>query len=424
MSAAVVLRAPELMLTDVGRDDGILRRLLCDRAQQLMRMDDAVVVLCVVVELRAPLIDLREPRGVPVFLNVRQDLLKEGLCVGNDRIGRFDVLVDLRRVDVHVDDARAGGKMAGVGGNAVREARADADQQVAALNRPCGRNRTVHADHAEAERLGIRDAADGHHGVRRRNIRLALQLQQHVACVRGFNTAAVIDHRTLGGGNHIRYGLQLFVRNLVGLVDLNLALRDKLTLSGGNILRDVDQHRTRTSGSGNAERIAHGVRQLLHIAHNEIVLGDRHGDAGDIDLLEGVSADEARADVAGDGDHRDGVHISRCDAGDEVGRARAARCEAHADLAGGTGIAVRRMSRALFMCRQNVMNAVAVFIKCVVDIEDRTARVAENGVNALLYERVNQNLRTVLYHAKPPPFYVLHTVYTVVDKIKKPSSLP
>lgn len=82
------------------------------------------------------------------------------------------------------------------------------------------------------------------------------------------------------------------------------------------------------------------------------------------------------------------------------------------------------MSRALFMCRQNVMNAVAVFIKCVVDIEDRTARVAENGVDALLYERVDQNLRTVLYHAKPPPFYVLHTVYTVVDKIKKPSSLP
>ena len=72
------------------------------------------------------------------------------------------------------------------------------------------------------------------------------------------------------------------------------------------------------------------------------------------------------------------------------------------------------MSRALFMCRQNVMNAVAVFIKCVVDIEDRTARVAENGVNALLYERVDQDLRTVLYHAKPPPFYVLHTVYTVL----------
>ena len=389
-------------------------RLLCDRAQQLMRMDDAVVVLCVVVELRAPLIDLREPRGVPVFLNVRQDLLKEGLCVGNDRIGRFDVLVDLRRVDVHVDDARAGGEMAGVGGNAVREARADADQQIAALDRPVSRNRAVHADHAEAQLVVIGHAADRHHGVRGRDLRLAHQGEQLAACVRDLDAAAVIDERALGLADHVRDGLQLFLADVVGLMHLDPALRDELGRRGSDILRDVDEHRTRTSGLRDAERLADGIRELLYVTYHEIVLGDRHGDAGDIDLLEGVSADEARADVAGDGDHRDGVHISRCDAGDEVGRARAARCEAHADLAGGTGIAVRRMSRALFMCRQNVMNAVAVFIKCVVDIEDRTARVAENGVNALLYERVDQNLRTVLYHAKPPPFYVLHTVYTVL----------
>ncbi len=71
----------------------------------------------------------------------------------------------------------------------------------------------------------------------------------------------------------------------------------------------------------------------------------------------------AGADVAGDGNHRDGIHIRGSNTGYEVGRTRSARCQAHAYLAGRTGVAVRCVSRALFMCRQNVMNAVAVFYK-------------------------------------------------------------
>ena len=413
MLAAVVLRAPKLVLTNVGCDDGILRGLLRNRAEQLVRMDNALIVLRHIVELCLPFGNLRAPCVVLCLLDIRHNLFEEGLRIGNNSIVNADVLIDLRVVNVNVDNLRRRCKTLGVGRNAVGEAGADADQQVTALNRPCGRNRTVHADHAEAERLGIRDAADGHHGVRRRNIRLALQLQQHVACVRGFNTAAVIDHRTLGGGNHIRYGLQLFVRNLVSLVDLNLALRDKLTLSCGNILRDVDQHRTRTSGSGNAERIAHGVRQILHIAHNEIVLGDRHGDAGNVNLLKGITTDEAGADVAGDSNHRDGIHIRGSNTGYEVGRTRSARCQADAYLAGRTGVAVRCVCRALFVRGQNMSNAVAVFVKCVIDVQNRTAGITENGINSLLDKCVDQNLCAVLYHCESASFLSFqHSIHT------------
>lgn len=132
--------------------------LLRNRAEQLVRMDNALVVLRHIVELCLPFGNLRAPCVVLCLLDIRHNLFEEGLRIGNNGIVNADVLIDLRVVNVNVDNLRRRCKTLGVGRNAVGEAGADADQQVAALNRPCGGNRTVHADHAEAERLGIRDA--------------------------------------------------------------------------------------------------------------------------------------------------------------------------------------------------------------------------------------------------------------------------
>ena len=175
-------------------------------------------------------------------------------------------------------------------------------------------------------------------------------------------------------------------------MDLDLLAGDVFALRAGDVLGDIDQHRARTSGRRNAERAADGVRQLLHMAHDEIVLGNRHGDTGDIDLLKRVAPDQAGADVAGDGDHRDGIHVSCGNARDQIGRARAGGGEAHADPAGRAGIAVRRVGGALLMGCQNMSNAVAVFVKRIIDIEDRAARIAENRIDALLDQCLHQNL--------------------------------
>ena len=122
------------------------------------------------------------------------------------------------------------------------------------------------------------------------------------------------------------------------------------------------------------------------------MLGNRHGDAGNIDLLEGVLANQAGADVAGDGNHGDRVHIRGGDAGDQIGRARAARGQTDAGFAGCAGISVRRVRRALLVCGQHMPDAVAVEIQRIVNIKNRAARISENGVNALLYQDFTQNL--------------------------------
>jgi hypothetical protein len=47
----------------------------------------------------------------------------------------------------------------------------------------------------------------------------------------------------------------------------------------------------RAAGGGDVERLADGPGDVLGLGDQEVVLGDRLGDAGDVGLLEGVGAD-------------------------------------------------------------------------------------------------------------------------------------
>ena len=76
-----------------------------------------------------------------------------------------------------------------------------------------------------------------------------------------------------------------------------------------------------TAGPRDVERLGDDPRQVVGVADQVVVLGHRQGDAVDVDLLEGVLADQAAGHVAGDRDDRYGVEERRADPGDEVRRA-------------------------------------------------------------------------------------------------------
>ncbi len=88
------------------------------------------------------------------------------------------------------------------------------------------------------------------------------------------------------------------------------------------------------------------------------MLGDRQGDAGDVDLLEGIGADDRRGYLAGDGHDGRRVHIGRGQAGDQVGRAGARGGDADAHLAGGAGIAIGGVGRSLLVAHQDVVDRI------------------------------------------------------------------
>lgn len=56
------------------------------------------------------------------------------------------------------------------------------------------------------------------------------------------------------------------------------------------------------------------------------------------------------------------------------------------------------MGRALLVSCQDMTNFISVFIKCILDIENSTAGIAENGVYPLLYKHFRDYIRSVKLH--------------------------
>ena len=161
---------------------------------------------------------------------------------------------------------------------------------------------------------------------------------------------------------------------------------------GGDVLQKVDEHRAGPSRGGHGEGLAHDVGDSLGVPHQIGGLGDGHGDAGDVHLLEGVLAQQRFAHVAGDEHHGGGVHIGGGDAGGQVGGAGAAGGKADAHLAGGAGIAVGGVGGPLLVGRQNMVYFVFVVIQLVIDIQDGPAGIPEDGVHLLLQQALHDGL--------------------------------
>ena len=176
---------------------------------------------------------------------------------------------------------------------------------------------------------------------------------------------------------------------------------------GGDVLGDVHQHGAFAAALGDAEGGAHGVGQVLHVAHREIVLGDGHGDALDVGLLEGIPAQLGGGHVAGESHHGHAVHVGGGDAGDQIGGAGAAGGQHHAGAAGGPGVAVRRVAGALLVGGEDVAHTVGIAVQLIVQIQHGAAGIAEDGVHPLLHQHLHENLRASEFHSLSP--FPLHT---------------
>ncbi len=150
------------------------------------------------------------------------------------------------------------------------------------------------------------------------------------------------------------------------------------------VLGDVDQHRAGTAGERDLEGLAYGRRDVIGAGYQEVVLGDGQGDAGDVDLLKGVAAEDLGGHLAGDADDRDAVEHGGGDAGDEVGRARSAGGHADPDPPRGARVAICHVRGALLVADQDVVDG--KLAQRVVDGQDGATGIAEDGGDALAGE--------------------------------------
>ena len=207
--------------------------------------------------------------------------------------------------------------------------------------------------------------------------------------------------RDLGGGElelaAVRLDVRAEARQARDDLVLGRVAGGRLLLEG--VLRDVDVDRAGPAGSGDVERLGDDPRQLVGVADEVVVLRHRQRDAVDVDLLERVLADERARDVAGDRDDRDGVEEGGADAGDEVRGARAGRPHADADAAGDAGVAVGGVGAALLVADEDVAQ-LGVVAEDVVERQDHAAGVAEEDVDALVEERLADDVGA---DPRPPP---------------------
>ena len=308
----------------------------------------------------------------------------------------LDVLVDLGAVDLDVDLLRVERVGLDVAGHAVVEAHAERDEQVGFLDRGVDPGLAVHAHHAEVERMRRRHAADAEQRHRDRDVGVLGELPHQVAGAGVDDAVAGQDQRPLGGVDQLDRARRGRPRRGAG----RAASRAARAASGHSNSHDCCWQslvRSISTGPGRPERATWNASRTVAatssgLRHQVVVLGDRQRDAGDVGFLEGVRADELAAHLAGDADDRRAVHHRRGDAGDQVGRAGAGGGDRHADLAGGAGVAVGHVRRALLVPHQHVADGVVEHR--VVGGQDGPARIAEDAGHAFADERLPQNLRT------------------------------
>jgi hypothetical protein len=223
------------------------------------------------------------------------------------RDGRIDldVLVELAGIDVDVNLLRVERVGLDVARHAIVEPHAERDQEIGFLHGRIDPGFAVHAHHPEVQMMTGREAANAEQRHGDRDVGL---LGKRLECRFGaakHDAVAGQDERPLGG-----------IKKVQGIDAHRVAWpRERRNVGRGGfpvvlaapelrVLGNVDQHRTGTAAGGNGERFANRRRHVGGARHQEIVLGDRQRDAGDVGLLKGVGADDRAAHLSRDADDR------------------------------------------------------------------------------------------------------------------------
>ena len=183
----------------------------------------------------------------------------------------------------------------------------------------------MHAEHPRIPFGSSVESSLSHKAVRNRRVHLVGEFLQLLIRFRYHRSASDKDNRPRRFPDHGKRFFYIFLSDRICLTQDRL--RRGIFILGpvsGYVLGNINQDGTRPSGLGNLKGPPDYARELLHILHNIIMLGNRHGNAGNINLLKAVLAEKGRTDIPRNGNQRDGIHVSGRDARNQISRSRAA----------------------------------------------------------------------------------------------------
>ena len=404
------LRCPHLVLTDPGDVDGIRPSNPAQLGDDVLRAEAAVglriptqrIGLAQSVEVGPPVGEVRigdtfiaDPVVSAAVLTQHRDQFgDDGFDVADDRHIGMAVLADLGRIDISVDHLGVGREGVQLAGHPVVETGAESDQQITLLQGGNCSHGAMHPGHPQVLDVAVRERPAGHQRGHHRNAGQLGQLSQFLAGLTADHSAADVEHWLAGRGDQLGglldlAAVRLGVRLVPGQVQLRRPTERARALQ--HVLGNVDENGAVSAGGGDVERLGDRPRDIVTVANQEVVLGDRHGHAGDVGLLEGVGADQRPPDLPGDGDHRDGVHLRIGQRGDQVRRTRTGGGHHDPDASGGMGITAGGMARTLLVADQDVAQLLGVEQR-IVDRQYRTAGDPEDHLDAEFLQRPHHRL--------------------------------
>ena len=303
----------------------------------------------------------------PVFVIIltqhRIETFQDFLHITDHASCSSDILIDLCRIYIDLQYLGILCKFCSITKYTVTETGTYGNQKVTVGHTEVRIFGSMHAEHACIQRMLSRKCTFTHQGITYRSIDLLCKFQQFLAGICCDGTAAHEDHRFLCLFDKLRCSVQIFVRDCCGIRKDHIRnLLNILRRISCCILGNIHQYRSWTAALCNIECTAHYFCQVSDIFYNKTVFGNRHGHTGNVDFLETVFSKQAGTYVTGDRNQRNGIHISGCNTGYQVGCTRTGGGDTYTHLTGCSCITICCMRSPLLMRCQNMSDLIRMFI--------------------------------------------------------------
>jgi len=242
--------------------------------------------------------------------------------IGED--GEVDdfIFVKLGSIDIDVNDGGFLGEFGNFTRDAVVEADAEGEEEITLIHGVVGVDGAVHPEPFEGLRIVFGKAPDAHESGGDGNTGGACKFEEVGFGARGDDASADVEHGAFG---FLDEGEDFVKGSFCGggwrKVARDIHLGGPRDLGGGflDVFGDVDDDGTWAAGGGDMKGFGDYARDIAR-AHDKVaVFNDGESEAEDVGFLESAATNHSGGDLAGDGDHGNGVHEGIGDASDEIG---------------------------------------------------------------------------------------------------------
>ena len=231
--------------------------------------------------------DFRGPLVVVLLRKLLKNSAKDLLQISYDAGVDHDVLVDLCRVHIDLQDLRVFRKRTGVSGDPVAEACSQDNKKITFADTQIGGLGSVHSKHACIQGIGPVKSTLSHQAVAYRAVHTMGQLPDFTPGSGNDPASADKDIGLLCRADHTDGILNIVFANTACLtVDRGRSPALELVFCGGHVLRDIHKNGSGPAALGNVKCPPDGVRKVFDVLYDDTVLCTGHDDARNINLLE------------------------------------------------------------------------------------------------------------------------------------------